>query len=119
MGEITDEHDLEALEAIVNSDDNIWIMDGDVHLDEVHRAIEYDLPDTEVETIAGLLIEGLGALPTKGAIIAIELPIDPAELVSEKPVQRWLEAEVLEVERHVPSSVRLKLIEGAVVENDQ
>lgn len=119
VGEITDEHDLEVSESIVNSDDNIWVMDGDVHLDEVHRAIGYDLPETEVETIAGLMIDALGALPAIGACITIQLPVDPSELVDEEPTRRWIEAEVLEVERHVPSRVRLKLVEDTIVGNDK
>ena len=41
VGEITDEHDLEVGDAVVSEGDDIWIMEGDVHLDEVearHRA---------------------------------------------------------------------------------
>ena len=119
VGEITDEHDVKSPDAIALDGDSIWVMDGDVHLDEVHRAIEYDLPETEAETIAGLLIDELGALPAVGARIVIELPVDPAELVSDAPMRRWLEADVLEVERHVPTRIRLTLNETAVTENMQ
>ncbi|MDQ2068103.1 hemolysin family protein [Xinfangfangia sp. CPCC 101601] len=119
VGEITDEHDLQSPDPLVSDGDNIWIMDGDVHLDEVHRAIEYDLPETEAETIAGLLIDELGALPAVGARVVIELPVDPAELVSDAPMRRWLEADVLEVERHVPTRVRLTLMETAMTEDAQ
>ncbi|RRH73032.1 hemolysin family protein [Falsigemmobacter faecalis] len=119
VGEITDEHDLEAPDAITPDGDNIWVMDGDVHLDEVHRAIEYDLPETEAETIAGLLIDELGALPAVGARVSIGLPTDPAELVSDEPMRRWLEADVLEVERHVPTRIRLTLMEAAMTEDTE
>lgn len=119
VGEITDEHDIKTPDAIAPDGDNIWVMDGDVHLDEVYRAIEYDLPETEAETIAGLIIDELGALPAVGVRVSIELPVDPAELVSDAPMRRWLEADVLEVERHVPTRIRLTLMEAAMTDEAQ
>lgn len=116
VGEITDEHDSEALQSIAFDGENEWVMDGDVHLDEVHRAIDYDLPESDAETLAGLMIHASGALLPVGARIIIRLPVDPAELVSDEPVQRWLEAEVLEVNRHVPTRVRLRLAQGGMTE---
>ncbi len=90
------------------------MMDGDVHLDEVERAIGYELPRSDVETISGMLIEELGALPVKDNSVAILLPVDPAELVSEEPVQRKLIVDILEVERYVPTEVRVRLVEEAM-----
>jgi CBS domain containing-hemolysin-like protein len=119
VGEITDEHDTETGNGLVPDGDNIWIMDGDVHLDEVQRAIGYDLPDNDVETVAGLLIAELGALPAEGATVVVDLPIDPAELVSDLPMRRRLEVDVLRVERHVPTQVRVRLIEAPMTEDDQ
>jgi CBS domain containing-hemolysin-like protein len=116
VGEITDEHDVIDAVSITHDGSGVWVMDGDVHLDEVHRLIEYDLPETEAETIAGLLIDELGALPSVGARVSIELPVDPAELVSDAPMSRWLDADVLEVERHVPTRIRLTLRESIVAE---
>lgn len=118
VGEITDEHDAKAPAAIVLAAENVWVMDGDVHLDEVHRAIEYDLPETDVETVAGLVIDALGALPSKGAKVTVDLPTDPAELISDQPMRRWLEVDVLQVARHVPTRLRLKLNEAAMSEAD-
>lgn len=119
VGEITDEHDEEVSDGIFVGDANEWVMDGDVHLDEVHRAIGYDLPETEAETIAGLVIQTLGALPETGAQVAIDLPVDPAELVLDEPIQRSLMVEVLEVKRHVPTRVGLKLVEAAMTEQEK
>jgi CBS domain containing-hemolysin-like protein len=119
VGEITDEHDLETGNGLTPDGDNIWIMDGDVHLDEVKRAIGHDLPDTDVETVAGLLIAELGALPAEGDTVTVHLPMDPAELVSDRPMQRKLEVDVLRVERHVPTQVRVRLVETAMTEDDQ
>lgn len=111
VGEITDEHDEQSAAPVVPSGDGVWIMDGDVHLDEVERALGYDLPREEVETIAGLLISELGALPAEGDIVTVTLPEDPSELVSDLPVERQLFIEVLRVERYVPTQVRVTLVE--------
>jgi CBS domain containing-hemolysin-like protein len=119
VGEITDEHDVEIGEGVMRQDDGIWIMDGDVHLDEVERAIGHDLPRGDVETVAGMLIAELGALPSEGDTVTVDLPIDPAELVADEPVRRRLEVDVLRVERHVPTEVRVRLVEVAATEDDR
>ncbi|MGA4445675.1 hemolysin family protein [Ectopseudomonas chengduensis] len=119
VGEITDEHDEESADPLMPGGDGIWIMDGDVHLDEVERALGYDLPHEEVETIAGLLIAELGALPAEGDTVTITLPEDPSELVSDLPVVRQLVIEVLRVERYVPTRVRVTLVETIKQEEAQ
>ncbi|EPW8905388.1 hemolysin family protein [Pseudomonas aeruginosa] len=119
VGEITDEHDEDNADPLMPGGDGIWIMDGDVHLDEVERALGYDLPHEEVETIAGLLIAELGALPAEGDIVTITLPEDPSELVSDLPVERQLVIEVLRIERYVPTQVRVTLVETIKQEEAQ
>lgn len=111
VGEITDEHDEKNAGPVVPGGDDVWIMDGDVHLDEVERVLGYDLPREEVETIAGLLIAELGALPAEGDVVTVALPMDPSELVSDIPVERQLLIEVLRLERYVPTQVRVTLVE--------
>jgi len=56
VGEITDEHDDAATSVLEPDGDNIWLMGGDVHIDEAERAIGRDLPRGDFETVAGLLI---------------------------------------------------------------
>lgn len=119
VGEITDEHDTELGDAVTSEGDGIWMMDGDVHLDEVARAIGHELPHGDVETIAGLLIAELGALPKQGDMVAVDLPVDPADLVDQRPLRRRLEVDVLRVERHVPTELRVRLIEIEIAEDDQ
>ncbi|WBA18637.1 hemolysin family protein [Salinivibrio kushneri] len=119
VGEITDEHDSDHAEAVVPESDNVWLMDGDVHIDEVERAIGYDLPRGDVETIAGVLIAACGALPAVGDTVTIALPIDPSELAESQPIMRHLEVDVLSIERHIPTSVRVTLIEQPIVEDNQ
>ncbi|MDY8108767.1 hemolysin family protein [Fulvimarina sp. 2208YS6-2-32] len=114
VGEITDEHDVEIGDAVVSKGDGLWLMEGDVHLDEVERTIGYDLPRGDVETMAGLLIAERGALPQVGDTVSVDLPIDPAELISDEPLRRRLDVEVLRVERHVPTQLRVRLVEIAM-----
>ncbi len=113
VGEITDEHDAETPEQITATGDDAWRMDGDVHLDEAERALGHRLPEGDYETVAGLLIAETGELPDVGQMVTIELPEDPSEVVSDEPVRRSLDIEVLAVERHVPSEVAVQLVTRA------
>lgn len=118
VGDITDEHDTQTHKPVVDGGEGVWIMDGDVHLDEVERAIGYDLPRGDVETIAGMLIAELGALPVEGQCVLIDLPVDPAELVADEPVRHRIEVDVLKIERHVPTELRVRLVEITAAEGD-
>lgn len=115
VGEITDEHDAGSTSVVEADagDDGVWIMGGDVHIDEAERALSYDLPRGDYETVAGLLISQRGALPRAGDVVRIELPVAPADLVHDEPLLRVVECEVLELNRRVPSRVRVSLIEAA------
>lgn len=119
VGEITDEHDAEVGDAIISEGNDTWTMEGDVHLDEVRRIIGHDLPRVDVETVAGMLIAELGALPAEGDTVTVDLPIDPAELISDEPVMYRLEVDVLRIERHVPTEVRVRLVKVPMAEEEQ
>jgi CBS domain containing-hemolysin-like protein len=110
VGEITDEHDTEQPDYVPVAGVGVWEMPGDVHIDEVERTLAVDLPRGHYETIAGLVIAAAGTLPEPGSSLTIELPPDPADLVhADEPAPRHLQVQVLAVERHVPSRVRLEL----------
>ncbi|RZU34409.1 hemolysin family protein [Blastococcus saxobsidens] len=114
VGEITDEHDTEHPEYVPVEGDGVWEMPGDVHMDEVERALGVDLPRGDFETVAGLVIAVSGTLPEPGTELTVELPPDPGDLVHEdQPTARLLHLQVLAVERHVPSRVRLELPDRA------
>jgi CBS domain containing-hemolysin-like protein len=112
VGEITDEHDEAHPEYVPVEGDGVWEMPGDLHVDEVERALGTDLPRGDYETIAGLVIAAHGGLLEEGATLEIELPPDPADLVhDDEPAPRFLHIRVLSVDRHVPSRVRLELLD--------
>lgn len=116
VGEITDEHDDQVPEGIVEVGENLWRMDGDVHVDEMQRAIGHDLPLGDFETVSGLVIAELGALPDVAQEIVINLAEETSEMVLEHRVRRELQIEVLEISRHVPSLLEILLIETALDE---
>jgi CBS domain containing-hemolysin-like protein len=115
VGEITDEHDPDVdPEYVPVEGDGVWEMPGEVHVDEVERSLGIDLPRGDYETIAGLIIAAAGTLPQPGATLTVELPPDPGDLVhDDEPAARRLHVQVLAVERHVPSRVRLELPDRA------
>ena len=119
VGEITDEHDAEVGDAIVAEGNDTWTMEGDVHLDEVRRIIGHDLPRVDVETVAGMVIAELGALPEQGDTITIDLPVDPAELVADETTMYRLEVDVLRIERHIPAEVRVRLVQFPMAEEER
>lgn len=111
-GEITDEHDPDDPEHIPHLDDGVWVMAGDVHVDEVERALGLKLPAGEYETIAGLVIHTLGDLPDEGAVVDLELePTPAARALDDDAPARLVRIEVLAIERHVPARVRVTLPE--------
>ena len=108
VGEITDEHDPQTPDRVPVADDGRWVMAGDVHIDEVERAVGHDLPRGDYETIAGLVIAVHGSLPDIGTRVVVDFLPDPAHLaLAEKPELVHMGVEVLEVERHVPATVRV------------
>lgn len=114
LGDITDEHDLEESEEITEQDATHWIVDGDTPIDEVERAIGHDLPEGDFETVAGMVISHAGALVEAGEEHIIELEAEPEDWVDadEAPTRKLL-VRVDEVERHVPSSLTIELVEEA------
>lgn len=117
VGEITDEHDADEEEPTATADGEAWIIPGTFHIDEVERTLDHRLPEGDYETVAGLVIASYGALPEPGTELEIELPADPADLAhSDEPPRRFVRVEVLEVDNHVPSSIRLEV--GREVDED-
>ncbi|MDQ1177939.1 hemolysin family protein [Microbacterium sp. 20-116] len=110
IGELSDEHDVEVAEVSADGDD-AWTVPGDLHLDELERLLGHDLAESEVETVAGLVIETHGDLPAVGSVIRIDLPERASETVQGLDLERWLAVEVVEVDRHVPSQLKIRLHE--------
>ena len=120
VGELTDEHDPaedphlapdETADDATDTRPSRWTVHGDAPIDEVEREIGYPLPSGAAQTVGGMAVAAYGALLAAGEHVDVRLPDDPAELAhDDDPPERTLRVEVLEVERHVPSQLRLTLI---------
>jgi Mg2+/Co2+ transporter CorB len=65
VGEIDDEHD-DAVEGVRRQPDGWVEVDGVVTVRDLNRALDWDLPDDQAVTIAGLLIQEAQAIPEEG-----------------------------------------------------
>ena len=64
VGEIEDEHDV-AMAGVVAAGDGSVTVDGSVTIRDLNRAMNWDLPDDEAVTVAGLLIHEVRRIPEK------------------------------------------------------
>lgn len=62
VGEIADEHDIE-VSGVQTQGDGSVIVDGAVPIRDLNRAMDWDLPDEEATTIAGLVIHEAQTIP--------------------------------------------------------
>ncbi len=65
VGEIQDEHEDEDL-AVVEQPDGSIIADGKAEVEEIERALQIELGDTEFETVGGMAFAHLGYVPRTG-----------------------------------------------------
>ena len=65
VGNIQDEYDNESEESRKISE-NKFTVDGTMTLDDVGELIGYDFPEFDCDTIAGLILEKTGEIPTEG-----------------------------------------------------
>ncbi|MEM9138679.1 MAG: HlyC/CorC family transporter [Pseudomonadota bacterium] len=91
VGDITDEHDLDD-EGLVRESDGAMVMPGTMTIRDLNRALDWQLPDDEATTIAGLMIHEAQTIPTEGQVFAFH----------------GLRFEVLERTRHQVTKLRLK-----------
>ena len=104
VGEITDEHDPAGADPEPRSRPDGWTVPGSMHLDEVARLLDHDLPRGDYATIGGLLIDRLGRLPAAGDTVTLQLDRDPDTATTPE-----VTAIVLTVHRRVPDRIQLRL----------
>lgn len=67
VGEITDEFDVVARDAGLSRDETgAWLVEGAMTIRDLNRAMEWNLPDDEANTIAGLVIHEAQMIPLEG-----------------------------------------------------
>lgn len=70
VGEITDEFDPDSELELVRSEDGEWTVDGATTIRDLNRAADWNLPDEEAITIAGLIIHEAQLIPTQGQVFS-------------------------------------------------
>ena len=66
VGEIEDEHDLPPVHGLRRQPDGSVLVDGVVTIRDLNRAMDWDLPDDDWVTVAGLVIHEAQTIPEPG-----------------------------------------------------
>jgi CBS domain containing-hemolysin-like protein len=66
VGDVRDEHDLLEVSRVRSLDERSWIISGLLRADEVADAVGFVMPEGDYETVAGLVLERLGRIPSAG-----------------------------------------------------
>jgi magnesium and cobalt exporter, CNNM family len=69
VGEIEDEHDI-VVDGVRMEADGVWLVDGHTPIRDVNRALDWDLPDEEAVTMAGLVIHESQTIPDVGQVFS-------------------------------------------------
>ncbi len=70
VGEITDEFDPDADQPVIQGEDGHYLVDGAMTIRDLNRATDWNLPDEEANTIAGLVIHEAQMIPTVGQVFS-------------------------------------------------
>ena len=70
VGEITDEFDLDPAHPLRRTDAGDWIVDGGMTIRDLNRETDWNLPDEEANTVAGLVIHEAQSIPTAGQVFS-------------------------------------------------
>ena len=68
VGEIKDEHDKGALSPYRKTGKNSYIAEGHATIRDLNRDFDFELPEDDASTIAGLMINIIGKIPDRGDI---------------------------------------------------
>lgn len=70
VGEITDEFDTDEENDVTQAPDGSYTVDGTMTIRDVNRATDWNLPDDEANTVAGLVIHEAQMIPTVGQVFS-------------------------------------------------
>lgn len=70
VGEITDEYDQEDVVETQKDANGNYLIDGGATIRDVNRSYDWNLPDEEANTIAGLVIHEAQMIPQKGQVFS-------------------------------------------------
>jgi len=67
VGDIADEHDMK-VEGVVQEEEGSFIVDGGVTLRDLNRELDWNLPDDQASTLAGLILHEARQIPLQGQV---------------------------------------------------
>ena len=70
VGEITDEFDTDEENDVTQAEDGSYKVDGTMTIRDVNRATDWNLPDDEANTVAGLVIHEAQMIPVVGQVFS-------------------------------------------------
>ncbi len=70
VGEITDEFDPDSEIPVTRTEDGNYLVDGAATIRDLNRATDWNLPDEEANTVAGLVIHEAQMIPTIGQVFS-------------------------------------------------
>jgi CBS domain containing-hemolysin-like protein len=122
VGDIADEHDRYG-SRLRQRPDGSWIVSGLLRPDEVEAATGLELPEDEsYDTVAGLLVKQIGAIPKRGSQCFVPLPLVLPEDDDEVPQQEYCLMRVERMDGLRVDRISLRHITGeeaAAVEGDE
>jgi CBS domain containing-hemolysin-like protein len=72
VGDVRDEHDGRESPQIRPLDQDTWMLSGLLRADEVVEATGFEMPDGAYETLAGMVVERLGRIPSTGDSVVLD-----------------------------------------------
>lgn len=101
VGEIEDEYDQKS--AIIEQlDNNVFIVDARVNIEDVNKYFDINLPVDECETIGGFVYSLLGKIPTQGE----EVRVNSLSIMVEK------------IHRHMIKKLKIKKLDEDSLNKD-
>ena len=70
VGEITDEHDPDEAPELIRTEDGSYLVDGTMTIRDLNRANDWNLPDDEANTVAGLVLHEAQMIPVEGQVFS-------------------------------------------------
>lgn len=71
VGEIRDEYDQDEEQLIQEIEENIYLIEGSMKLDDINDALDTNLDSEDYDSIAGIIIEALDRLPEDGEEVTL------------------------------------------------
>lgn len=101
VGEIRDEYDEDEADLIKEIDENKYLVDGTLKLDDINNALGTELESEEYDSIGGLIIEELDHIPESNE--SVEIKDQHIRLIVEKMDKTHIESVIIEMLPHSES----------------